>query len=57
MAANLIILATCCARTGIVSKESLIKALEEVTESASGGQRGANAKALELGWEPGTKAA
>jgi 2-oxoglutarate ferredoxin oxidoreductase subunit gamma len=56
MAANLIILAACCARTGIVSKESLIKALEEVTESASGGQRVANAKALELGWEQGTKA-
>jgi 2-oxoglutarate ferredoxin oxidoreductase subunit gamma len=50
--ANLVGLAACCAKTGIVKKESLLKALEEMTE---GPQRTTNLKALELGWELGTR--
>lgn len=45
--ANLISLAACCAKTGIISKESLVKALEELTEES---HRTINLKALELGW-------
>lgn len=51
--ANLITLAACCAKTGIVSKESLIKAMEEVTEESN---RPINLKALEWGWGLGIKA-
>ena len=53
MAANLISIAACCAKTGIISKEFLIKALQELIE---GSQRPVNIKALELGWELGIKA-
>ena len=52
MVANLIALAAGCARTGIIKKESLIKALTEMTEES---YRPANLKALELGWELGIK--
>lgn len=52
MVANLIALAAGCARTGIIKKESLIKALTEMTEES---HRPVNLKALELGWELGIK--
>jgi 2-oxoglutarate ferredoxin oxidoreductase subunit gamma len=48
--ANLIIIGACCAKTGIISKESLTKALEEMSQES---QRNINLKALEMGWEMG----
>lgn len=50
MVANLIILAACCAKTGIIKKEPLIKALTEMTEES---QREVNVRALEIGWRFG----